>query len=76
MLWERKNDYKWKAQKDPFKKSEALEVLIVERMILLFLSMKNKSDDEVFITDVWLFEFWKYVQEKKEKLDPKLFERD
>lgn len=78
MLWEKKNDFKRKPidKRDPFKKSEALEVLIVERNILMFLSEKNKnSDDEVFITEIWLFDFWKYIQQKKDSLDKNLFEK-
>ena len=78
MLWEKKNDFKRKPldKRDPFKKSEALEVLIVERNILMFLSELNKNkDDEVFITEVSLFEFRKYIQKKKDSLDKNLFEK-
>lgn len=78
MLWEKKNDFKRKPldKRDPFKKSEALEVLIVERNILMFLSELNKNkDDEVFITEVSLFEFRKYIQQKKDSLDKNLFEK-
>ena len=78
MLWEKKNDYKRKPnfKKDPFKKSEALEVLIVERQVMLFLSAKNQWDDETLITEINLFEFRKYIQEKKDSLDKNLFEKD
>jgi hypothetical protein len=79
MLWEKKNDYKRKPQnkQDPFKKSEALEVLIVERNVLMFLSELNKDqEEETFITQVWLFDFWKYIQKKRDSLDSKLFEKD
>lgn len=78
MLWEKKNDYKRRPniKKDPFKKSEALEVLICERNIMLFLSEKNQWDEEVLITEINLFEFWKYIQEKKDSLDKNLFEKD
>lgn len=78
MLWEKKNDFKRKPldKRDPFKKSEALEVLIIERNILMFLSELNKNkDDEVFITEVSLFEFRKYIQQKKDSLDKNLFEK-
>ena len=61
----------------PVQKSEALEVVITERQVMLFLSSINKEwKPERFTTEITLFEFWKYIQEKRDKLDPNLFEKD
>lgn len=61
----------------PVQKAEALEVLVVERQVMLFLNEVNKDwDDERFTTEITLFEFRKFIQKKKDKLDPNLFEKD
>lgn len=70
------NDRKRKEKQDPFQKSEALEVVIAERMVLLFLSTLNQWEETKLITDVWLFEFWKYIEEKRDSLPKKLFEKE
>lgn len=70
------NDRKWKEKQDPFQKSEALEILIAERMVLSYLSTLNQWEDTKLITEVWLFEFWKYIEEKRDNLPKKLFEKE
>ena len=59
----------------PVQKAEAFEVVVCERQILMFLNEVNKDwDHERFTTEITMFEFRKYVQKKKDKLDPNLFE--
>ena len=59
----------------PCQKAEAYEVIVCERMMLTFLHELNKwKDVERYTTEITMFEFRKYVQEKKEKLDANLFE--
>lgn len=70
------NDRKRKEKQDPFQKSEALEIVITERMVLSFLSSLNQGDDIKMITEVSLFEFWKYIEEKRDSLPKKLFEKE
>lgn len=55
---------------------QARHVLIVEWEIQEFLSKINKWENERFTTEITLFEFWKYIQEKRDELDPNLFEQD
>jgi hypothetical protein len=49
----------------PTQKAEALEVIICENQIMTFLHYVNK-DNERYTTEISLFEFWKYIQKKKE----------
>ena len=70
------NDRKRKEKQDPFQRSEALEIIITERMVLSFLSTLNQWDDTKLITEVWLFEFWKFIEEKRDNLPKKLFEKE
>ena len=70
------NDRKRKEKQDPFQKSEALEIIITERMVLSFLSTLNQGDDVKLITEVSLFEFWKFIEEKRDGLPKKLFEKE
>ena len=58
----------------PVQKAEALEVIICENQIMTFLHLINK-DGEKYTTEISLFEFRKYIQKKKEWLDPWLFEK-
>ena len=59
----------------PVQKAEAFEVVVCERQILMFLNEVNKDwEHEKFTTEITMFEFRKYVQKKKDKLDPNLFE--
>lgn len=59
----------------PVQKAEAYEVVVCERMMMLFLSEINKDwEEERFTTEITMFEFRKYIQKKKDKLDPNLFE--
>ena len=58
----------------PTQKAEALEVVICENQIMTFLHETNK-DWERYTTEITLFEFRKYIQKKKENLDPWLFEK-
>lgn len=61
----------------PVSKAEALEVVICERQVMQFLSEVNKDNEhERFTTEITLFEFWKYIQAKRDSLDPNLFEQD
>lgn len=70
------NDRKRKEKQDPFQRSEALEIVITERMVLNFLSTLNQWDDTKLITEVWLFEFWKFIEGKRDNLPKKLFEKE
>jgi hypothetical protein len=57
----------------PVQKSEALEVVVVERQVMMFLQEVNKEAEEGherFISEITLFEFRKYIQDKRENLDP------
>jgi hypothetical protein len=48
---------------------------VCERQILMFLNEVNKDwEHEKFTTEITMFEFRKYIQKKKDKLDPNLFE--
>ncbi len=59
----------------PVQKAEAFEVVVCERQILMFLNEVNKDwENEKFTTEITMFEFRKYIQKKKDKLDPNLFE--
>lgn len=59
----------------PVQKAEAYEVVVCERMMMMFLSEVNKDwEEERFTTEITMFEFRKYIQKKKDKLDPNLFE--
>jgi len=59
----------------PVQKAEAFEVVVCERQILMFLNEVNKDwEHEKFTTEITMFEFRKYIQKKKDKLDPNLFE--
>lgn len=59
----------------PEDKAEALEVVITENQVQSFLHKINKNAEfERFTTEITLFEFWKYIQEKRDRLDPWLFE--
>lgn len=59
----------------PVQKAEAFEVVVCERQIMTFLNEINKDwENERFTTEITMFEFRKYIQEKKDKLDPNLFE--
>ena len=59
----------------PVQKAEAFEVVVCERQILMFLNEVNKDwNNEKFTTEITMFEFRKYVQKKKNSLDPNLFE--
>lgn len=59
----------------PEDKAEAFEVVITENQIQSFLHEINKDVEfERFTTEITLFEFWKHIQEKRERLDPWLFE--
>lgn len=63
--------------KDPFKKSEALEVVITEKIVMEFMQWKNEGKDPCIpITKMNLFDFRRFVQEKRNKLDSKYFEKD
>lgn len=70
------NDRKRKEKQDPFQKSEALEVVITERMVLNFLSTLNQWDETKLITEVWLFEFRKFIEEKRDSIPKKMFEKE
>ena len=59
----------------PTQKAEAFEVVVCERQILMFLNEVNKDwEHEKFTTEITMFEFRKYIQKKKDSLDPNLFE--
>ena len=59
----------------PVQKAEAFEVVVCERQILMFLNEVNKDwEHEKFTTEITMFEFRKFIQKKKDKLDPNLFE--
>ncbi len=59
----------------PVQKAEAYEVVVCERMMMMFLSEVNKDwEEERFTTEITMFEFRKYIQKKKDSLDPNLFE--
>jgi len=59
----------------PTQKAEAFEVVVCERQILMFLNEVNKDwNDEKFTTEITMFEFRKFIQKKKDSLDPNLFE--
>ena len=68
---------KWKIKRS-VKKSEALEVVITEKVVCEFMQRKNKWNDEniIPITKMNMFDFWRFVQEKRNKIDPNLFEKD
>lgn len=56
---------------------QARHVLIVEWEIQEFLNKENKGREiERFTTEITLFEFRKYIQGKRDELDPNLFEQD
>ena len=59
----------------PVQKAEALEVVICENQIMTFLHTINKDNKERYTTEITLFEFRKYIQNKKDNLDPWLFEK-
>lgn len=59
----------------PVQKAEAFEVVVCERQILMFLNEMNKDwNHEKFTTEITMFEFRKFIQKKKDSLDPNLFE--
>lgn len=59
----------------PVQKAEAFEIVVCERQILMFLDETNKwKDNERYTTEITMFEFRKYIQKKKDQLDPNLFE--
>lgn len=59
----------------PVQKAEAFEVVVCERQILMFLNEVNKDwNNEKFTTEITMFEFRKFIQKKKDSLDPNLFE--
>ena len=59
----------------PVQKAEAYEVVVCERQMMMFLNEINKDwEEERFTTEITMFEFRKYIQKKKDKLDPNLFE--
>lgn len=59
----------------PTQKAEAFEVVVCERQMLLFLNEINKDNDvERCTTQITMFEFRKFIQKKKDRLDPNLFE--
>lgn len=59
----------------PVQKAEAFEVVVCERQMMMFLNEINKDwETERFTTEITMFEFRKYVQKKKDSLDPNLFE--
>lgn len=59
----------------PVQKAEAYEIVVCERMMMLFLNEVNKDwEEERFTTEITMFEFRKYIQKKKDSLDPNLFE--
>lgn len=63
----RKQQYKeWS-----FKMSEATEILATERLILEYLSNRWKAEDEEVknIKKCTLYEFWVFIQKKKDSLD-------
>lgn len=61
---------------DPYVRSQTLEVIITETMVLEFLSSKQKEDQTVLITELSLFDFWKFVQDKRNNLPKVLFEKE
>lgn len=56
---------KWK-EWDPVK-SESLDLLACEKMILRYMEILNE-DKTSPITQQNLFDFWKYIQNQKDKL--------
>lgn len=59
----------------PVQKAEAYEVVVCERQMMMFLNEINKDwEEERFTTEITMFEFRKYIQKKKDSLDPNLFE--
>lgn len=68
---------KWKIQRS-VKKSDALEVVITEKIVCEFLQRKNKWKDDITIpiTKMNMFDFRRFLQEKRSKIDPDLFEKD
>ena len=59
----------------PVQKAEAFEVVVCERQMMMFLNEINKDGEtERFTTEITLFEFRKFIQKKKDSLDPNLFE--
>lgn len=61
---------------DPYIRSQTLEVVITETMVLEFLSSQQKWEKTKLITDLSLFEFWKFIQNKRDKLPKVLFEKE
>lgn len=53
------------------KKSEALDLLACESLILQFLKQLNDEDDLDPITKRNLQEFWEYIQKRKDDLNTK-----
>ena len=64
---QRKRHYKERS----FKVSEATEILGTERLICEYLSGGGSKPEEEckLITEESLFDFWKYIQDKKGGLD-------
>jgi hypothetical protein len=53
----------------PFK-SEALDLLACEAMVMEFVQQGSSLGEDVKpITDISLYEFWQYIQHKKDKLE-------
>lgn len=61
---------------DPYIRSQTLEVVITETMVLEFLSSQQTQDETKLITDISLFDFWKFVQKKRNELPKVLFEKE
>ena len=59
----------------PVQKAEAFEVVVCERQVMTFLDEVNKdTEQERCTTEITLFEFRKFIQKKKSRLDTNLFE--
>lgn len=55
----------------PFK-SEALDLLACEALVMEFVQQGSSCGEDVKpITDISLYEFWQYIQHKKDKLEEK-----
>lgn len=54
-------------------KSEALDILACEKMVMNYLDNKNNEETNEFesITKESLYDFWKYIQWRKEALKGK-----
>ena len=61
---------------DPYVRSQTLEVVLTETMVLEFLSSQQTEDETKMITDISLFDFRKYVQKKRNDLPKVLFEKE